>query len=132
MALALDWPAALASCDREPATLLVVRALAEHLVPPDALAAVPRRDLVARTGYQQKQVRVALRRLAAAAAIETEGDVGETARYRFTRRALGRAWTNRDRPARPIGAQVRAVPVPIGPLPMLRQSIATVCASSAA
>lgn len=121
-ALALDWPAAVAACDREPATLLVLRALAEHVVPPDALAAVPRRDLVARTGYQQKQVRVALRRLAAASIIDTEGDVGETARYRFTARAIGREWGVAgqfpETPA-PAGARTASVAAVNTPAPML-------------
>lgn len=110
-ALALDWPAVVAGCDLEPAALLVVRALAEQVVPPDAPAAVPRRDLVARTGYQQKQVRVALRRLAAAGLIAAEGEAGETARYHFTPRALGRGWAAEPATVTPT----RSAPVPPAP-----------------
>jgi DNA-binding transcriptional ArsR family regulator len=95
-ALALDWRALVGASDREPAVLLTARALAELLVPLDAFSAVPRRDLIERTGYQQKQVRVALRRLEAAEFLESESAVGATARYRFTARALGRQWTKPD------------------------------------
>ena len=91
-AIALDWPALVAACGAEPAALLTLRALAELIVPLDAWTAVPRRDLMAHTGYGAKQTRVALRRLAAEALIEVEGEVGETARYRFTSRAFGRPW----------------------------------------
>lgn len=91
-AVALDWTESIAACGNEPATLLVLHALAEMVVPLDAWTAVPRRDLVEATGYQQKQVRVALRRLGAAGLLEAEGDAGVTARYRFTGRALGRVW----------------------------------------
>jgi DNA-binding transcriptional ArsR family regulator len=90
--LAIDWATAVARCGGEPAALLVLRALAELIVPLDGAAAVPRRDLMARTGYQQKQVRVAVRRLIAADLVAADGDVGTTARYRLTARALGRAW----------------------------------------
>jgi hypothetical protein len=92
-AVTLDWPGAVTACGAEPAALLVLRALADLVVPLDAPAAVPRRDLVERTGYQQKQVRVAVRRLVAADLIAADGDVGTTARYRFTPRALGRVWS---------------------------------------
>lgn len=91
-AVALDWPRLVSGCGLEPASLLVVRTLAEYLLPLDAWAMVPRRDLVERTGYQQKQVRVALRRLAAAGLLEAEGESGRVARYRFTPAALGRRW----------------------------------------
>lgn len=90
--IALDWKECLAACGNEPATLLVLHALAEVIVPLDAWTAVPRRDLMEATGYQQKQVRVALRRLEAAGVLEAEGDAGVTARYRFSGRALGRTW----------------------------------------
>lgn len=107
-AVAVDWPTVVAACQREPAALLVVRTLAELIVPLDTFAAVPRRDLVERTGYQQKQVRVALRRLAAAGLLEAESDVGTTGRYRFAPRALGRAW-----PAVPATAPHAATPPPL-------------------
>ena len=94
----IDWPRAVAGCGREPATLLALRTLAEYLVPADAWTGVPRRDFVERTGYQQKQVRVALRRLAAADLIEADGESGRTARYRFTARALAPRW---DQPGAP-------------------------------
>jgi hypothetical protein len=104
-ALAVDWPTVVARSGAEPAALLVMRALAELIVPLDGWSAVPRRDLMLRTGYQHKQVRVALRRLVAADLLLAEGDVGTTARYRLTPRALGRAWS-----AEPAAAQV---PTPV-------------------
>ena len=107
-AVALDWPGAVTACGAEPAALLVLRALADLVVPLDAPAAVPRRDLVERTGYQQKQVRVAVRRLAAADLVAADGDVGTTARYRFTPRALGRVWSEpAPRPA-PVAVPLAA------------------------
>lgn len=109
-ALALDWGTAVARCGGEPAAILVLRALAELVVPLDAVAAVPRRDLMARTGYQQKQVRVALRRLLAADLVAAEGEVGTTARYRFTPRALGRAWPEQPPAAGPAPVLVSAPP----------------------
>lgn len=92
VAVALDWPHLVAACAREPAALLVARTLAEFLVPLNAWAMVPRRDLVDRTGYQQKQVRVALRRLAASKLVEIDGESGRVGRYRFTSEALGPRW----------------------------------------
>ena len=91
-ALTLDWPAIVALCGREPASLLVARTLAEYVVPAHDWTVVPRRDLVERTGYMQKQVRVALRRLEAAGLVESEGATGRTARYRFAARALASRW----------------------------------------
>lgn len=91
-AIAVDWPLLVERSGAEPAQLLVARALADLVAPLDALTAVPRRDLVARTGYQAKQVRTALRRLVASGLIEAEGDAGVTARYRFSALALGRGW----------------------------------------
>lgn len=106
-ALAVDWPTVVARCGAEPAALLVMRALAELVVPLDGWSAVPRRDLMVRTGYQQKQVRVALRRLVAADLVVAEGDVGTTARYRITARALGRPWPAEE-PASAERASARA------------------------
>jgi DNA-binding transcriptional ArsR family regulator len=112
-ALAVDWGAVIARCGAEPAALLVMRALAELIVPVDGVSAVPRRDLVAWTGYQQKQVRVAIRRLLAADLIVADGDVGTTARYRLTPRALGRPWPTQEAPAAPEPTRAsRAQPVP--------------------
>jgi DNA-binding transcriptional ArsR family regulator len=112
-AIAVDWSVVVARCGAEPAALLVVRALVELIVPLDAWSAVPRRDLVARTGYQQKQVRLALRRLVAADLVNAEGDVGTTARYRLTPRALGRAWPAEDHsPAAPSVAAYAVEPPP--------------------
>jgi hypothetical protein len=78
---------------------------------------VPRRDLVARTGYQQKQVRVAVRRLAALGLIEVEGDSGTTARYRLTSRTLGRPW-GATPPASTRVASPPPAPAPPRPAPM--------------
>jgi len=100
-ALGVDWSSVVVRCGAEPAALLVMRALAELIVPLDGTVAVPRRDLVSRTGYQQKQVRVALRRLVAADLIVADGDVGTTARYRLAPRALGRPWPS-DRTPEPV------------------------------
>jgi len=97
-ALGVAWETVVARCGAEPAALLVMRALAELIVPLDGIAAVPRRDLVSRTGYQQKQVRIALRRLVAADLLTADGDVGTTARYRLTPRALGRQWVGETTP----------------------------------
>lgn len=108
-AVALDWPGLVSACGREPAPLLMARTLAEFLLPLDAWAVVPRRDLVERTGYQQKQVRVALRRLAAAGLVEAEGESGRVARYRFTAAALGRRWGH-DVPREALAAA--AIPAP--------------------
>lgn len=91
-AVALDWLGLTSACGREPAALLVVRTLAEFLLPLDTWAMVPRRDLVDRTGYQQKQVRMALRRLVGVGLLEAEGESGRVARYRFTPIALGQRW----------------------------------------
>ncbi|AHG93042.1 hypothetical protein J421_5507 (plasmid) [Gemmatirosa kalamazoonensis] len=97
-ALGVAWETVVARCGAEPAALLVMRTLAELIVPLDGIAAVPRRDLVSRTGYQQKQVRIALRRLVAADLLTADGDVGTTARYRLTPRALGRQWVGETLP----------------------------------
>jgi DNA-binding transcriptional ArsR family regulator len=105
-AVAVDWPTVVAASAAEPAALLTFRALAELLVPLDGTSAVPRRDLVARTGYGATQVRVALRRLVAAGLLDASGESGTTGRYRLTARALGRDW----------GAGAGAVP-PVGPAP---------------
>lgn len=112
-AIALDWSAIVAGSGAEPASLLVARALADVVVPLDAATAVPRRDLVERTGYQQKQVRVAVRRLAAAGLIDAEGEAGTTARYRFTARAMGREW----RELAPREPAIVAAPTPASPEP---------------
>jgi len=108
--IALDWKESLAVCGNEPATLLVLHALAEVIVPLDAWTAVPRRDLMDATGYQQKQVRVALRRLERAGLLDAEGDPGVTARYRFSGRALGRHWEMSDSASTPsaVAATVKA------------------------
>jgi DNA-binding transcriptional ArsR family regulator len=117
-ALGVDWSTVVARCGAEPAALLVMRTLVELIVPLDGTAAVPRRDLVSRTGYQQKQVRVALRRLVAADLIVADGDVGTTARYRLTPRALGRLWPSDHTPEpvveRPVVERV-ATPVTVPP-----------------
>lgn len=91
-AVTIDWPGVVSACGREPAALLVVRTLAEYVVPAHSWTVVPRRDLVERTSYMQKQVRVALRRLEAAGIIDAEGETGRTARYRFTEQALAPRW----------------------------------------
>jgi DNA-binding transcriptional ArsR family regulator len=111
-AVAVDWATVVTACGAEPAALLVLRALAELVVPLDAFTAVPRRDLVARSGYRQKQVRVALRRLAAARLIDVAEDVGTTARYRLAARALGQHWlVERTPPASaPSGGAAPAAP----------------------
>lgn len=88
----IDWVRAVAACGREPAALLILRTLAEYVIPADAWTGVPRRDFVDRSGYQQKQVRVALRRLVAAGVIEADGENGRTARYRFAARVLAPRW----------------------------------------
>jgi DNA-binding transcriptional ArsR family regulator len=98
-ALGIDWETAVTRAGAEPAALLVMRALADLLIPSDALTAVPRRDLIERTGYQQKQVRVAIRRLVAADLVTADGEVGTTARYQFTPRAMGRLWREAPEPA---------------------------------
>ena len=119
-ALAVDWPTVVARSGAEPAALLVMRALAELIVPLDGWSAVPRRDLMLRTGYQHKQVRVALRRLVAADLLLAEGDVGTTARYRLTPRTLGRPWPSEPAAQAggptPVAAAVAAsVPTPAPP-----------------
>ena len=116
-ALGVDWGTVVARCGAEPAALLVMRALAELIVPLDGTSAVPRRDLVSRTGYQQKQVRVALRRLVAADLIVADGDVGTTARYQLTPRALGRPWAGVDLPEPPVSTPVAPVAAAAPPAP---------------
>lgn len=91
-ALGLDWRAIISATRAEPAQLLVARAVADFIVPLDAFTAIPRRDLIERSGYQVKQTRVALRRLCAAGVLDALGEVGMTGRYRFAARALGRPW----------------------------------------
>ena len=117
-AVTLDWPHVVSACGREPAALLVARTLAEFLLPLDAWSMVPRRDLVERTGYQQKQVRVALRRLAVAGLLEAEGESGRVARYRFAAPALRQRWSadpTATAPSRPaVSAAAAAGPGAVG------------------
>jgi hypothetical protein len=134
-ALAVDWATVVSRSGAEPAALLVVRALADLIVPIDATAAVPRRDLVARTGYQQKQVRVALRRLVAADLVGADGDVGTTARYHFTARTLGRPWSEgihvgEPPVAPPLAAQPAAASAP-SPVPNASSASSASSASDA-
>jgi hypothetical protein len=116
-AMGVDWPGVVAVC-AEPAPLLVLRALAELALPGDALGdaftSVPRRDLMAATGYQHKQVRLAIRRLVALGLLDVEGDTGTTARYRLSPRAVGQPW--RAAPVRPAAgpAAVAAPPASSG------------------
>jgi hypothetical protein len=114
-AMGVDWPGVVALC-AEPAPLLVLRALAELTVPGDTLGeaftSVPRRELTAATGYQQKQVRLAIRRLAALGLLDVEGDTGTTARYRLAPRAVGQPWR-----AAPAGAAFGPAAVPSRPAP---------------
>lgn len=112
-AMGVDWPGVVALC-AEPAPLLVLRALAELAMPGDTLGeaftSVPRRELTAATGYQQKQVRLAIRRLAALGLLDVEGDTGTTARYRLAPRAVGQPWR-----AAPAPAPSRPAPAPAAP-----------------
>jgi hypothetical protein len=121
-AMGVDWPGVVAGC-AEPAPLLVLRALAELALPEaalgDAFTSVPRRDLMAVTGYQHKQVRLAIRRLAALGLLDVEGDTGTTARYRLAPRAIGQPW--RATPPRvksgPAVVPPRGTPSPSAPAP---------------
>ena len=88
--LEVDWAAAARACRHEPAPLLTLRALVEVVVPPDTPTPVSLRELAGRTGYAEKQVRVALRRLAEAGVISAVESAGQATRYRLTPAALGR------------------------------------------
>jgi hypothetical protein len=88
--LEVDWGWACGAAAREPAALLVLRALSELVAPLDAAAPVSLRELAARTGYGEKQVRVALRRLVEAHALVATEAPGQPARYRLSDAALGR------------------------------------------
>jgi hypothetical protein len=99
--LEVDWGAAARACRHEPAPLLVLRALVEVVVPPDAPTPVSLRELAGRTGYAEKQVRVALRRLADAGVVAATETAGQATRYRLTSATLGR----------PVAAAAPAPPV---------------------
>lgn len=88
--LELDWAAAGRACRYEPAALLALRALSELVVPLDTPAPVSLRELADRTGYAQKQMRVALRRLVEAGVLGVSEAAGQAARYRVTDAMLGR------------------------------------------
>lgn len=126
-AVAIDWPLLVERSGAEPAQLLVARALADLVAPLDAFTAVPRRDLVARTGYQLKQVRTALRRLISSGLVEAEGDAGITARYRFSALALGRGWDQPTVDSTSVGhwgvaSTVAPVPMGDGAAPRVRDA----------
>jgi hypothetical protein len=88
--LEVDWAAATDACRYEPAALLVLRALVEVVIPPDAPTPVSLRELAGRTGYAEKQVRVALRRLAESGVVAATETAGQATRYRLTPATLGR------------------------------------------
>ncbi len=88
-ALDLDWSAIVQPLNGEPAPLLVVRALAEQIMPPDALTPVTLRELAARTGYTPKQVRIALRRLSGAGLLRANETAGAPVQFAFTAVARG-------------------------------------------
>jgi DNA-binding transcriptional ArsR family regulator len=112
--LEVDWGAACRACRHEPAALLVLRALSELVSPLDTLTPVSLRELAARTGYGEKQVRVALRRLTDDGVIEAAEAAGQPARYRLSELARGRG----GRPAPlPAPAPVHTQPGPAEPTP---------------
>ena len=108
--LEVDWAAAARACRHEPAPLLTLRALVEVVVPPDAPTPVSLRELAGRTGYAEKQVRVALRRLAEAGVVSAVESAGQATRYRLTPTTLGRPVPT---PAPSISPPVpQAIPAP--------------------
>lgn len=88
--LELDWGTAFQACRAEPAALLTLRALVDCLPALDDPGPVTLRELAERTGYGEKQVRVALRRLVKADVLATHDAPGQPTRYRMTDRLLGR------------------------------------------
>ncbi|AHG93609.1 hypothetical protein J421_6074 (plasmid) [Gemmatirosa kalamazoonensis] len=81
--LEIAWGALGRAVRWEPAPLLVARALAELVVPPDQPAPVTLRELVERTGYAAKQVRSALRRLTDADVLTVRETAGMPSEYCF-------------------------------------------------
>ena len=115
--LEVDWGAATRACRHEPAALLVLRALVEVVVPPDAPSPVSLRELADRTGYAEKQVRVALRRLADAGVVAATETAGQATRYRLTPAALGRPEPALVSPMAPAATPLRAEPAAASPAP---------------
>jgi hypothetical protein len=120
--LELDWAAIGRAVRFEPAALLVVRALAELVVPPEEPSRVTLRELALRTGYAAKQVRVALRRLVGAGVLAESEAAGMPTQYRFQPGAIHRGGTvgRLGAPVAPVGSVAPAVdrgPVPTSPAP---------------
>lgn len=87
--LELDWPAVVERCRLEPAALLAVRALAEVPGVLEEPTPVSLRELAARSGYAEKQVRTALRRLGESGLVEVTEIRGQATRYQLSGLALG-------------------------------------------
>jgi hypothetical protein len=132
--LELAWDAIGPAIRFEPAALLVVRALAELVVPPDVAQRVTLRELSARTGYVGKQVRIALRRLAEAGVVRVREAAGAPTQYHFADAFTSRGDVARATPPRGPRAD-QATPAlspapPIAPaaaatdLPLAERSVA--------
>jgi hypothetical protein len=97
--LELDWPAALRACRAEPASLLTLRAVVDGLAALDDPGPITLRELAGRTGYGEKQVRIALHRLVEAGVLATREAPGQPTRYRVTDPLLGRRTARPSPPA---------------------------------
>jgi hypothetical protein len=110
--LELNWEAVCHAVRYEPAPVLIVRALAEVIVPPREPSPVTLRELADRTGYAQKQVRVGLRRLIEAHVLGVSESAGAAARYWFVDASAGS-----ERPAAPALSQPARLDPPLTPDP---------------
>ena len=120
--LEVDWGTVCRVCRYEPAALLVLRALVEVVVPADTPTPVSLRELAGRTGYAEKQVRVALRRLAEAGVISVSETPGQATRYWLAPLALGRRAaplpeTPSSSPPEPVHAVNAPTSAPAAPAP---------------
>lgn len=118
--LEVDWGAAFTSCRGEPAALLTLRAVVDGLPAVDDPSPLTLRELAARTGYGEKQVRTALHRLVAAQILETREAPGQPTRYRVTDLLLGRSGStalSAPRGPQRVPADTPAVHAPAGAPP---------------